>query len=230
MDLLQQLALLVLGSMVVYLAMVNLFGKDPAIKSPGQIDLGPMGKLQTETSAATSQAHPVMNHPHNQDTHISIGHDIDSAHQKADEQELITNRLPLGQNSSMINGSAAPLGNSMGLEHGFNTGRDPIKPVLTTSSVFNEHATGVLPQNHDLFDKPADFGSDVTNINQFYRNNPELFHQGNQNGGASKGAAYVPNVSDWEAQGHAMQQQMANQPQEEVNAYNFDTVHSPHMS
>jgi hypothetical protein len=34
-----------------------------------------------------------------------------------------------------------------------------------------------IESNASLFDRTADFGSDVTNINQFYKNNPELFNR-----------------------------------------------------
>ena len=34
-----------------------------------------------------------------------------------------------------------------------------------------------IESNAALFDRTADFGSDVTNINQFYKNNPELFNR-----------------------------------------------------
>jgi len=34
-----------------------------------------------------------------------------------------------------------------------------------------------IESNASLFDRTADFGSDVTNINQFYKNNPDLFNR-----------------------------------------------------
>lgn len=80
-------------------------------------------------------------------------------------------------------------------------------------SVFNKQAKGVLPSNHDIFDKPADFGSDVTNINQFYKNNPDIFEKSHIN---------VPNVTEWSDQGKQLFNAIANSEQGPINAYNFE--------
>jgi hypothetical protein len=45
------------------------------------------------------------------------------------------------------------------------------------SAMFNPEANGILPANHDKFEQKAEFQSDLTNMNQFYKNNPELFHK-----------------------------------------------------
>jgi hypothetical protein len=62
--------------------------------------------------------------------------------------------------------------------------------------------------NSDLFEKIADFGSDVTNINQFYKNNPEIFNR-------------VTNVSinpEWD------NQQFINRepPNQTIQGWNFE--------
>ena len=80
-------------------------------------------------------------------------------------------------------------------------------------SVYNKQAKGVLPSNHDIFDKPADFGSDVTNINQFYKNNPDIFEKSHIN---------VPNVTEWSDQGKQLYNAVANSKQGPINAYNFE--------
>ena len=80
-------------------------------------------------------------------------------------------------------------------------------------SIYNKDATGVFPQNHDLFEKPADFGSDVTNIKQFYSNNPEVF-------GKILGTAGVTNVADWEMKTKEMFQNAQAPSNEQIHAFN----------
>lgn len=87
---------------------------------------------------------------------------------------------------------------------------------ITHLSVFNDQAKGILPVNHDLFEKTADFGSDITNINQFYKNNPEVFNRGQTQ-------AYVPDVTQWDTQGKEMFDTLSNRaPHRVINPYNFE--------
>ena len=72
---------------------------------------------------------------------------------------------------------------------------------LTGKSVFNPDTKGIVPSNHDLFEKKADFGSDVTNINQFYQNNPDVFN---------KTMARVSDVTGWNNKGNDMYQKILN--------------------
>jgi len=59
----------------------------------------------------------------------------------------------------------------------------PTPPSLVDRNLQGEpyHAVTVvgdpIESNASLFDRTAEFGSDVTNINQFYKNNPELFNR-----------------------------------------------------
>jgi hypothetical protein len=91
------------------------------------------------------------------------------------------------------------------------------------TSVFNPHAIGVLPQNQDIFEKQADFGSDVTNIRQFYQNNPEVFSKilGSQN------QTQVTNVADWEHQSKEMFQSIQQKSAGPIQAANFEDKYSP---
>jgi hypothetical protein len=74
--------------------------------------------------------------------------------------------------------------------------RKPFDTKDLASAQFNADATGVLPLNHERFSESgANFTSDITNINQFYKNNPELFH---------KSQTYVPNVSEWDQKGQEL--------------------------
>jgi len=85
----------------------------------------------------------------------------------------------------------------------------------TQLSVYNDKATGVLPVNHDLFEKPANFGSDITNINQFYRNNPEVFE---------RSMTTAPDAAGWYTQSQEMFSNLVNEtPNGQINAYNFET-------
>jgi len=60
------------------------------------------------------------------------------------------------------------------------TGSPPswIDRNLSGTPFHAEQGTAIPAEsNHDIYEKTADFGSDVTNINQFYKNNPELFNR-----------------------------------------------------
>ncbi len=108
-----------------------------------------------------------------------------------------------------------------------NVVTNKLPEVLSTSaadhpgtSVFNPHATGVLPQNQDIFEKQADFGSDVTNIRQFYQNNPEVF-------GKILGQNQVTNVADWERQSKELYQSAQQPHTGPIQAANFEDKFSP---
>jgi hypothetical protein len=88
---------------------------------------------------------------------------------------------------------------------------------VTELAVFDEQSKGVLAVNHDLFEKPANFGSDITNINQFYRNNPEIFDK------SMNGGAYVPDVESWANQGQELYDTMSQKThQGPVKGYNYE--------
>lgn len=87
------------------------------------------------------------------------------------------------------------------------------------SAIYNEGASGVLPMNHSSFEAPAEFNSDITNLNHFYRSNPEVFH--------GKGHINVPNPSDWDAQARAMFSAVDNAPQGPINPYNHNQEGAP---
>jgi len=182
MDLIQQVAVIALLTMVSYLIMINLMGKEQALESEGKLS-----DLQAEQA------------------------DNEQKQLNVPVQELITNKLPTAEGLS--------LNLAMGT-HARTTVGGPVQDGTvntTTLSVYNENEAGILPQNHDLFEKSADFSSDVTNVNQFYRNNPELFHKQSQTG-----VAYVPNPSDWDAQAKAMFSIKENEAEGPVQAFNFE--------
>ena len=108
---------------------------------------------------------------------------------------------------------------------------EPAKPDLITNklpaqvkmdasmqpgtSIFNPNTTGILPQNQDIFEKQADFGSDVTNINQFYKNNPEVFSR-------LLGQNDVTNVAEWELNSKKMYSALQQAPSGPIQAANFE--------
>lgn len=124
--------------------------------------------------------------------------------------DIIDNKLP-----SVIEGLNLDVGTHARTTTGEAIG-DMYTPNTTTLSVYNENEQGILPQNHDLFEKPANFASDVTNISQFYNNNPELFHR-------SQNAVHVPNAADWDERAKGLFAEQANQVQGPINAYNFES-------
>ena len=96
----------------------------------------------------------------------------------------------------------------------------PVAPAggenVTQLSVYNEHQTGVLPVNHNPQETPANFESvtGITNISQFYRNNPEVF---------DRTMTSVADADGWHKQSQAMFSQLANQPpNQEINPWNFE--------
>ena len=83
------------------------------------------------------------------------------------------------------------------------------------SAIYTPTSTGILPQNQDIFEKQADFGSDVTNITQFYKNNPEVFSRIiNQN--------QVTNVADWEVKSKQMYSAVEQSQVGPIQAANFE--------
>lgn len=95
-------------------------------------------------------------------------------------------------------------------------------PVLG-SAIYDENAEGVLPINHSAFETPAEFVSDVTNINSFYRSNPELFH--------GTGRINVPDASSWDEKARAMFTSVDNDVRKSVEAFNgLECSHADYTS
>ncbi len=166
MNILQTGATIILLTMIMYFIMVNVFERQESpLLSEGQINV--------KASA--------------QQTAEYVGHKVAELAGGIRSTLGINNRLPIeGINTD----TSSPI-------TGVNV--QPGQPVFDTTALgsaqYNAEAKGLLPQNHELFEKSADFTSDVTNINQFYKNNPELFH---------KSHTYVPNVADWDQRGQEM--------------------------
>lgn len=130
--------------------------------------------------------------------------------QVAGQDEFISNKLDLDANKGFgVNTNVGVTWNTIG-EQAPAGGEN-----LTQLSVYNDEAKGVLPVNHDLFEKPANFGSDITNINQFYRNNPEIFE---------RSMTTAPDAAGWYTQSQDMFNSLANEaPNDQISAYNFET-------
>lgn len=186
MDLFQSLATVILMSLVIYFIMVNIDGRMHALKTGGDV------KDAIQAAVATAVVTP---------TELPPKMAVPTAAPRT-APRAVSNTLPAK------------------LEEGLNVAFDPhtidrmeptvndgAGPNLTTSAVFNPEAMGVVPSNHDLFERRADFGSDLTNINQFYRNNPEIFH---------KSMIHVPDVASWNAMSDQMHQSHVMAPTEPV--------------
>ena len=181
MDLFQSLATVILMTLVIYFIMVNLDGRMRTVKSGGDIREAMRASSTTPGASSTTPG------------------------ASSTAACAITNRLP-PQGPALVEGLNTAF-NPHSIERMEPTVNDGTGPNLTTSAVFNPEAQGVLPVNHDLFERRADFGSDMTNINQFYRNNPEIFHKSQIN---------VPDVASWNLMSDKMHQSHVMAPTEPV--------------
>jgi hypothetical protein len=97
----------------------------------------------------------------------------------------------------------------------------PDASVHPQSSIFSSTSTasstsGINAQNQDIYEKQADFGSDVTNIKQFYKNNPEVFSK-------ILCPPTVTNVADWERQSKELYDSAQSAPSGPIQAANFES-------
>jgi hypothetical protein len=133
------------------------------------------------------------------------------------------------QEPSVVNGPSVSQGPSV--VHGPSVANGPSEvsnqlpevfdaSVHNGSSVFNPNSIGILPQNQDIFEKQANFGSDVTNIKQFYQNNPEVFSK-------ILGTNTVTNVADWERKSKEMFQSVQQNSSGPIQAANFEDNFAP---
>jgi len=127
--------------------------------------------------------------------------------------DMISNKLDLEANK---NAPVVGINTDVGY-HSRTTVGEPVSPGgenVTQLSVFNDQAKGILPVNHDLFEKRANFGSDVTNINQFYRDNPEVF---------DRTMTSAPNAVEWNTHSQDMFNKLTHEePNTTISAWNFE--------
>jgi hypothetical protein len=217
MDLIQSAATLALLALLTYFVIVNVDSsrKFKPLRSVGDVQeaeqkLMELQNAQEEALAPQSQS---------------------ESEPFASNSEMITNRIDLDSNKAIISTGITEqliqdkIELSVQSPHARNVLGGHSGSCLSTTekgkctdnaqihSVFNKLAKGILPSNHDIFDKTADFGSDVTNINQFYKNNPDIFEKSHIN---------VPNVTEWSDQGKQLYNAVANSKQGPINAYNFE--------
>ena len=74
----------------------------------------------------------------------------------------------------------------------------------------------VAAANQDVYEKDADFGTEQTNIGQYFSSNPGAFMNDERHN------AYVPDTNVWDKQGEQMFQKEAARPKDELQAYNLD--------
>jgi len=188
MDLIQKVATMALLTMLAYFVMVNILEKMGMSPSP---DL-----VQSDGNIESGEAVQV---------HAPVG-----TAPVASPAAFISNKLDVDTGAGFgVNTDVGVTWNTIGEQA--PGGREN----LTQLSVWNGDAKGVLPVNHDLFEKPVNFGSDITNINQFYRNNPEIFE---------RSMTTAPDGAGWHTQSQEMFNSLANEaPNGQINAYNFET-------
>lgn len=199
MDLIQTVATITLMTLLIYFIMVNVLEKTSpirdAVPSSGIIKDATGGAEAAKAEAKAETAEIVL--PLKTTTGESAGVVVP----QVETANHITNKLNLNfgyHDRTTIGGPAPPGGEN-----------------VTTLAVFNEKQKGILPSNHDLFEKPADFGSDVTNINQFYKNNPDVF---------KRSSTYVPDTVTWEDKSQELYDaQLASKHQGPINASNFES-------
>jgi len=116
----------------------------------------------------------------------------------------INNKLPV---SGINTDTGEPITNTI-----VQTVQQPFTKTVV-SAVYNSDTQGILPNNHKVYEKDADFTSDITNINQFYINNPELFN---------KGSSYTPDVAGWEQKSKDMVNNILQTGAGYINPSNFE--------
>ena len=97
-------------------------------------------------------------------------------------------------------------------------------PVHLDSAIqLQYHPAGldVKASNDMIYEKDADFGSDQTNVAQFFSSNPEAFLKDNRH------TAYVPDVNVWNEQGSQMYNDLVTmRPYKTLNASNFENPYT----
>lgn len=85
----------------------------------------------------------------------------------------------------------------------------------------NSAAGSIVAANQDIYDKPADFGNEQTNVAQFFASNPGAFVNDQRH------TAYVGDAANWNDQGKQLYSQMLNAPHATIQAFNCDQHLTP---
>ena len=93
---------------------------------------------------------------------------------------------------------------------------DYITNQLVQQAVYDpkQTACGPNPSNQDIYEKEALFGSEQTNVSQFFSNNPGAFFN------TQRHNSYVPDVSKWNIEGDRLYTERVNDTKQQINAYN----------
>jgi hypothetical protein len=86
---------------------------------------------------------------------------------------------------------------------------EPVKPMEVP-----QFERGPAASNSDLFEKTANFGSDVTNVAQYYKNNPELFNRVT--------VTSAPDAAAWDHQSDKMHREHLKERSSILYGYNFE--------
>jgi hypothetical protein len=189
MDIIQSLSLIALLSMLIYLVFVNIFATKTVQTSGSVIDLLPTPAADgvRETSANVTTAPAVT---------------------------VTAAPSPAPCPFPMPGALSSRLSNKLP-ESGPDASVHPQSSIFSSTSTASS-TSGINAQNQDIYEKQADFGSDVTNIKQFYKNNPEVFSK-------ILCPPTVTNVADWERQSKELYDSAQSAPSGPIQAANFES-------
>lgn len=170
MALLRDLSIIALMTLVIYFALQMMMApSNPIYKAAGSVS------PSSPTASTPSTPSPLTPY---QDTHIAVN----------DNMVPLGSLLPIPAPGSLMDtqGSRGAYGGSHSNER--------------SSAIYDPNVTGVLPSNQEIREeRNASFGSEYTNLNLFYQQNPEIFRKTN---------VYVPNAADWEMDSKQLETQM----------------------
>lgn len=207
MDIFQTLATIALLTMLMYVVMVNVYDREHIptsgnIETPqsNTLELFEGEELMPEQGAASGDVQAASaapdEGPEAPNANYSTGKSV------ADE-DIVGVNTNVGVFDRRALGEPMPNGNDN----------------VTDLSVYNPEAEGVLPGNQDLYGSAmANFGSEITNIAQFYKLNPEIFE---------KSSTHVPNVADWNSRCKEMHLTQEQRPRAgPIEAHNYEDEYS----
>ena len=188
MDVIQSLSLIALLSMLIYLVFVNIFATKTVQTSGSVIDLLPTPGSDVAPASTLSTL-----------TSVNV------TAPAATPSPPAPSHCPFPMPGTTLSNKLPESG--------------PDASVHPQSSIFSSTASstsGINAQNQDIYEKQADFGSDVTNIKQFYKNNPDVFSK-------ILCPPTVTNVADWERQSKELYDSAQSAQSGPIQAANFES-------
>jgi hypothetical protein len=227
MDIIQKLSIVGLMTLIVYFIMVNILdrvnSKKHMMPTGGNIKSYlpsgvPEGEPNRDRDEEEARRHPMPNQgiidtfngeQIGQTDQVNMtdkgAHMEQIGQTEQTDSPYISNRVSTDMTDK---GAAACKGTAIDIQSPYGVDN------VTTLAIYDPNLKGVAPSNQDLYEKKVDFGSEITNISQFYCNNPEIFQ---------KTMTYVPDVTKWNDMGKQMyDDQMYRKHQGPITASNFE--------